>query len=90
MEKPSQDRQEHHYPLSRRQFLKWLGVSGASLGLLGLEACQAPVEVLPSKAPPIEVTRVVEATRIVEITVEATRIRMRIPPHPFPHRRNHP
>ncbi len=79
MKKTSQDRQENPYPLSRRQFLKWLGASGASLGLLGLGACQAQVEVTPGKVPPIEVTRVVEATRIVAITVEATRIVENIP-----------
>jgi GMP synthase-like glutamine amidotransferase len=60
--------------LSRRQFLKWLGVSGASLGLLGVSSCSVTKETTPTKAPPIEVTRIVETTRIVEITVEATRI----------------
>jgi GMP synthase (glutamine-hydrolysing) len=65
--------------LSRRQFLKWLGVSGISIGLLGLDACQVPAEPAPAEVPPVEITRIVEATRLVEITVEATRIVANIP-----------
>ena len=73
-EKTTQRSQNSPAPTSRRQFLKWLGVSGAALGLLGVSACQARDETKPTKVPPIEVTRIVETTRIVEVTVEATRI----------------
>jgi GMP synthase (glutamine-hydrolysing) len=70
---------------SRRQFLKYLA---ASLGLAGLAACgpagtpEAPAPAWPSVATPaspgptpepIYVTKVVEVTRIVEPTSEATR-----------------
>jgi GMP synthase (glutamine-hydrolysing) len=69
-------------PFTRRQFLKWLGVSGISLGVLGLEACSPTLEATPP-AIPAEVTRIVEATRLVEVIVESTRI-VENTPEPIP------
>jgi GMP synthase-like glutamine amidotransferase len=80
MKETSQQSRGSSALLSRRQFLKWLGVSGASLTLA---ACQAPAETTPAQVPPIEVTRIVEATRLVEVIVEATRI-VESTPAPIP------
>jgi GMP synthase (glutamine-hydrolysing) len=61
--------------VSRRQFLKWAAVSGASLGAIGLGACDAPEPTgAPAQPTPLEVTRLVEATRLVEMTVEVVRV----------------
>lgn len=92
---PSKRVMEPHAPptgdgrfCSRRQFLKYLAASGASLGLAGLAACgqagtpkppapaspsvATPAPTVPTQAP-IHVTRVVEVTRIVESTTVPTR-----------------
>jgi GMP synthase-like glutamine amidotransferase len=65
-------------PFSRRQFLKFLAVAGGSLGTAGLVACTRAITVQPIQVTPVStpivVTKVVEATRLVEKIVEVVRV----------------
>jgi len=92
-EKPSQlnktdDENDEKPPFSRRQFLKFLAAVGASLGTAGLAACTRAITVQPAQPTPVPtpivVTKVVEATRLVEKIVEVVRVADTPTPTPAP------
>ena len=82
------DENDEKPPFSRRQFLKFLAAVGASLGTAGLAACTRAITVQPAQSTPVPtpivVTKVVEATRLVEKIVEVVRVADTPTPTPAP------